>query len=64
MCMRACVSVCICVCSAEKAIVFVNAKKQGDVIGRFLEGGNIHVGVLHGGKSQDQREETLELFRR
>ena len=47
----------------DKVIVFVNAKKQGDVIGRYLEGANLRVGVLHGGRSQDQREETLENFR-
>lgn len=49
--------------TSEKAIVFVNAKKQGDVIGRYLEGVNFRAGVLHGGRSQDQREETLEQFR-
>ena len=48
----------------DKAIVFVNAKKQCDVVGRFLEGAGLSVGILHGGKSQDQREETLGLFRR
>jgi ATP-dependent RNA helicase DDX23/PRP28 len=46
-----------------KAIVFVNAKKQGDVVGRFLDTSNFHCGVLHGGRSQEQREETLEAFR-
>jgi ATP-dependent RNA helicase DDX23/PRP28 len=49
--------------TTDKVIVFVNAKKQGDVIGRYLEGANYHCGVLHGGRSQDQREETLDLFR-
>jgi ATP-dependent RNA helicase DDX23/PRP28 len=49
--------------SDDKVIVFVNAKKQGDVIGRYLETVNFRVGVLHGGRSQDQREETLESFR-
>lgn len=44
--------------------MFVNAKKQGDVIGRYLDSLNIHSGVLHGGRSQDQREETLESFRK
>lgn len=47
----------------EKAIVFINSKKQGDSIGRYLETTNIRAGVLHGGRSQDQREETLEQFR-
>lgn len=46
-----------------KAIVFVNSKKQGDVIGRFLDTSNLHCGVLHGGRSQEQREETLDAFR-
>jgi len=49
--------------SSDKVIVFVNAKKQCDVIGRVLEGASFNVGVLHGGRSQDQREETLEMFR-
>lgn len=46
-----------------KAIVFVNIKKQGDSIGKFLESSNFRCGVLHGGRSQDQREETLDAFR-
>ena len=44
--------------------MFVNSKKQGDVLGRHLDTINIHSGVLHGGRSQDQREETLEQFRK
>ena len=48
---------------ADKVIIFVNSKKQGDVLGRSLETAGFKVGVLHGGKSQDQREETLEYFR-
>lgn len=48
----------------DKAIVFVNAKKQGDVLARFLETSGFDCGVLHGGKSQEQREGTLEMFRR
>ena len=47
----------------SKAIVFVNLKKQGDSIGKFLETNNFRCGVLHGGRSQDQREETLDFFR-
>ena len=47
-----------------QAIVFTNAKKQADVIGRNLETIGIRAGVLHGGRSQDQREETLEEFRK
>jgi ATP-dependent RNA helicase DDX23/PRP28 len=49
---------------SEKAIVFVNAKKQGDTVGRFLDSEGLYSGVLHGGRSQDQREETLEQFRK
>jgi ATP-dependent RNA helicase DDX23/PRP28 len=47
----------------EKYIVFVNAKRQCDVIGRHLEQGRVPCGILHGGKSQDQREASLEAFR-
>ena len=47
----------------KKSIVFVNAKKQADVVARDLENGGFHVGVLHGGKSQDVREDTLDRFR-
>ena len=47
----------------DKIIVFVNIKKNGDSVGKLLEGAGFAVGVLHGGKSQDQREETLESFR-
>jgi ATP-dependent RNA helicase DDX23/PRP28 len=46
-----------------KALVFINVKKQGDMIGRFLETNNFRCGVLHGGRSQDQREETLDSFK-
>jgi ATP-dependent RNA helicase DDX23/PRP28 len=47
----------------DKIIVFINSKKQCDIIGRYLDSIGYHAGVLHGGKSQDQREETLEFFR-
>lgn len=49
--------------SADKVIVFVNSKKQGDSLGRHLETIGYSAGILHGGRSQDQREETLEQFR-
>jgi len=49
--------------SSDKSIVFINSKQQGDALGRFLETSGYRNGVLHGGKSQDQREETLRLFR-
>ena len=47
----------------DKCIIFVNAKKQGDTIQAFLEKADFHCGILHGGKSQEQREDTLESFR-
>lgn len=49
--------------SSDKVITFVNAKKQADVLGRAVEAAGHSVGVLHGGRSQDQREDTLEKFR-
>jgi ATP-dependent RNA helicase DDX23/PRP28 len=48
----------------DKVIIFVNLKKTGDTIAWQLESNQHYkVGILHGGKSQDQREETLEHFR-
>lgn len=29
-----------------------------------MDANELYAGVLHGGRSQDQREETLELFRK
>lgn len=49
--------------SNDKIIIFINSKKSGDSIGWQLENLNYEVGILHGGKSQEQREETLEMFR-
>lgn len=46
-----------------KIIVFVNTQKAADLVSRQLEDHRYHVGVLHGGKSQEVREETLESFR-
>ncbi len=48
----------------EKAIVFVNAKKQADSVGWALEQSGFDLGILHGGKTQTEREDTLEAFRR
>jgi ATP-dependent RNA helicase DDX23/PRP28 len=48
----------------EKVIVFVNEKKHADSVGRMVERSGRQCVVLHGGKSQDQREENLETFRR
>jgi ATP-dependent RNA helicase DDX23/PRP28 len=47
----------------EKIIVFVNEKKHADGIGRMVERIGRSCVVLHGGKSQDQREENLQKFR-
>jgi ATP-dependent RNA helicase DDX23/PRP28 len=44
-------------------IVFVNAKKQCDVVARDLENQKFRCGVLHSGKSQDIREESLADFK-
>mmetsp|Transcript_9686 Transcript_9686/g.21845 ORF Transcript_9686/g.21845 Transcript_9686/m.21845 type:complete len:808 (+) Transcript_9686:109-2532(+) len=48
----------------EKIIVFVNEKKHAEGVGRMVEKSGRQCVVLHGGKSQDQREENLALFRR
>jgi len=48
----------------EKVIVFVNEKKHADGIGRMVERIGRQCFVLHGGKSQDQREEALAAFRK
>jgi ATP-dependent RNA helicase DDX23/PRP28 len=47
----------------EKVIVFVNEKKHADGIGRMVERFGRRCVVLHGGKSQEQREENLAAFR-
>jgi ATP-dependent RNA helicase DDX23/PRP28 len=47
----------------DKIIVFVNEKKHADVVGRMVERMGRRCVVLHGGKSQDQREENLAQFR-
>mmetsp|Transcript_21904 Transcript_21904/g.54123 ORF Transcript_21904/g.54123 Transcript_21904/m.54123 type:complete len:679 (+) Transcript_21904:56-2092(+) len=47
----------------EKVIVFVNEKKNADGVGRMVERIGRPCVVLHGGKSQDQREENLLRFR-
>jgi ATP-dependent RNA helicase DDX23/PRP28 len=48
----------------EKVIVFVNEKKHADSVGRMVERSGRQCVVLHGGKSQDQREENLDSFRK
>ena len=47
----------------DKMIVFVNEKKRCDMVARALEKGGIRCSILHGGKSQDQREASLDAFR-
>lgn len=49
---------------SDKVIVFVNEKKHCDGVGRMVEKIGRRCVVLHGGKSQEQREENLEQFRR
>ena len=48
----------------EKVIVFVNEKKHADQVGRLVERSGRACVVMHGGKSQEQREENLEIFRK
>jgi len=47
----------------DKMIVFVNEKKRCDMVARHLEKAGIRCSILHGGKSQDQRELSLASFR-
>jgi len=47
----------------EKVIVFVNEKKHADGIGRAVERFGRRCVVLHGGKSQDEREHNLSVFK-
>ena len=49
---------------SEKIIVFVNEKKHAEGVGRTVENAGRKCVVLHGGKTQDQREENLATFRR
>lgn len=48
----------------DKTIVFVNEKKHADGVGRMVERMGRSCVVLHGGKSQDEREKNLNQFRR
>lgn len=48
----------------DKTIVFVNEKKHADGVGRMVERMGRACVVLHGGKSQDQRRENLDKFRK
>ncbi|XP_058193398.1 DEAD-box ATP-dependent RNA helicase 21-like [Rhododendron vialii] len=47
----------------KTAIVFINTKKNADGIAKALDKAGYRVTTLHGGKSQEQREISLEGFR-
>ncbi|KAI3876413.1 hypothetical protein MKX03_024282 [Papaver bracteatum] len=47
----------------KTAIVFTNTKQSSDFLSKNLEKKGYRVTVLHGGKSQEQREISLEGFR-
>jgi ATP-dependent RNA helicase DDX23/PRP28 len=47
----------------KTAIVFVNTKKNADMVAKNLDKHGYRVTTLHGGKSQEQREISLEGFR-
>ncbi|CAA3006038.1 DEAD-box ATP-dependent RNA helicase 21-like [Olea europaea var. sylvestris] len=47
----------------KTAIVFVNTKKVADTVAKNLDKDGYRVTTLHGGKSQEQREISLEGFR-
>eukprot|EP00547_Thalassionema_nitzschioides_P013770 CAMPEP_0194244188 /NCGR_PEP_ID=MMETSP0158-20130606/10489_1 /TAXON_ID=33649 /ORGANISM="Thalassionema nitzschioides, Strain L26-B" /LENGTH=692 /DNA_ID=CAMNT_0038979591 /DNA_START=21 /DNA_END=2095 /DNA_ORIENTATION=- len=47
----------------DKIIVFVNEKKHAEGVGRIVEKAGRRCVVLHGGKSQEIREENLAQFR-
>eukprot|EP00750_Incisomonas_marina_P009222 INCI15854.1.p1 GENE.INCI15854.1~~INCI15854.1.p1 ORF type:complete len:600 (+),score=134.34 INCI15854.1:914-2713(+) len=46
-----------------RTIVFVNQKRSCDAVARALSKQNFYTVVLHGGKSQNAREEALALFK-
>ncbi|WIA22903.1 hypothetical protein OEZ86_009840 [Tetradesmus obliquus] len=45
----------------KKVIVFVNTKRQCDNVYAHLEDAGYHCTVLHGGRTQDQREDQREI---
>lgn len=47
----------------KTAIVFINTKKTADSVSKGLDKAGYRVTTLHGGKSQDQREISLDGFR-
>eukprot|EP01083_Nonionella_stella_P273387 927353_1 len=50
--------------NSDKIIVFVNEKKYTEGVSRSIERMGRRTVVLHGGKTQDQREENLAMFKR
>ena len=50
--------------SSDKILVFVNERKHTEGVSRMIERIGRRTVVLHGGKTQDQREENLDSFRR
>ncbi|KAF4045480.1 Helicase conserved C-terminal domain [Phytophthora infestans] len=51
------------VVDGAKIIVFVNIKKECDSVAKFISSEGFRCTILHGGKTQDQREESLKMFR-
>lgn len=51
------------VVDGQKVIVFVNIKKECDIVYKAVSNAGFRATILHGGKSQDQREESLKGFR-
>jgi len=49
---------------SDKIIVFVNERKHTEGVARTIERMGRRAVVLHGGKSQDEREKNLDSFRR
>ncbi|XP_058108165.1 DEAD-box ATP-dependent RNA helicase 21 isoform X2 [Magnolia sinica] len=47
----------------KTAIVFINTKKSADSLAKSLDKAGYRVTTLHGGKTQEQREISLEGFR-
>ncbi|XXG63350.1 hypothetical protein AAC387_Pa05g1562 [Persea americana] len=47
----------------KTAIVFINTKKSADSLSKALDKSGFRVTTLHGGKTQEQREISLEGFR-
>ncbi|KAL2621551.1 hypothetical protein R1flu_001756 [Riccia fluitans] len=47
----------------KRAIIFVNMRKSADYLSRQLDALGYRVTTLHGGKTQEQREISLEDFR-